>query len=63
MNAATRLLVVGASVASGALVTQLHEEGFSGAVTVVDADPDAPYDRPPLSKTFLADSAARPEAP
>ncbi|WP_190813262.1 NAD(P)/FAD-dependent oxidoreductase [Saccharopolyspora pogona] len=57
------VLVVGASVASGAFVAQLREDGFEGRVLVVDQDPDAPYDRPPLSKEFLADSAESPGAP
>lgn len=63
MNIADSLLVVGASVASGALVAQLREDGFTGRILVVDPDPDAPYDRPPLSKEFLAGSAERPPAP
>lgn len=32
----------------------LRSEGFDGPLAVVDADPDAPYDRPPLSKQVLA---------
>jgi 3-phenylpropionate/trans-cinnamate dioxygenase ferredoxin reductase component len=63
VNTAARVVVVGASVAAGALVAQLRNEGFLGHITVVDADPDAPYDRPPLSKQFLTDCADRPDAP
>ncbi|MER5221040.1 NAD(P)/FAD-dependent oxidoreductase [Streptomyces flaveus] len=63
MNATASLLVVGASVASGALIAQLRTDGFTGWITVVDEDPDAPYDRPPLSKEFLADSGRCPQAP
>jgi 3-phenylpropionate/trans-cinnamate dioxygenase ferredoxin reductase component len=59
----TRLLVVGASVSSGALISQLREDGFTGQIVVVDGDPDAPYDRPPLSKEFLATTTTRPAAP
>lgn len=57
------ILVLGASVASGALVAQLRTDGYAGPITVVDQDPDAPYDRPPLSKDFLAGTADRPQAP
>jgi 3-phenylpropionate/trans-cinnamate dioxygenase ferredoxin reductase subunit len=32
-------------------------------VTVVDPDPDLPYDRPPLSKGFLGSDRLRPDAP
>ena len=63
MNTFARLVVVGASVSSGALVAQLRADGFTGRIVVVDQDPDAPYDRPPLSKDFLGGTTARPEAP
>ena len=33
----------------------MRRAGFDGAITVVDPDPDAPYDRPPLSKGYLVD--------
>jgi NADPH-dependent 2,4-dienoyl-CoA reductase/sulfur reductase-like enzyme len=35
----------------------LRRCGFSGTVTIVDDDPDAPYDRPNLSKDYLAGNA------
>lgn len=57
------ILAVGASVATGALVSQLRSDGFEGRILVVDRDPDMPYDRPPLSKEFLAARTARPDAP
>jgi 3-phenylpropionate/trans-cinnamate dioxygenase ferredoxin reductase subunit len=56
------VLVIGASVATGALITQLRADGHAGRILVVDRDPDMPYDRPPLSKEFLADDIARPKA-
>jgi NADPH-dependent 2,4-dienoyl-CoA reductase/sulfur reductase-like enzyme len=31
--------------------------GYQGSVTIVDAEPDSPYDRPNLSKDFLAGNA------
>jgi 3-phenylpropionate/trans-cinnamate dioxygenase ferredoxin reductase subunit len=63
VNGASKILVVGASVATGAFVSQLRSEGFTGQVTVVDQDPDAPYDRPPLSKEFLGQTSHCPQAP
>lgn len=42
---------------------QLRADGHTGRILVVDRDPDAPYDRPPLSKDFLFAEAERPEAP
>jgi 3-phenylpropionate/trans-cinnamate dioxygenase ferredoxin reductase subunit len=50
-----RIVVVGASLAGWNAVTTLRREGFDGAVTVIGAEPELPYDRPPLSKGFLAD--------
>ena len=57
------VLVVGASTAAGAFVSQLRDDGFSGSVLVVEQDPDAPYDRPPLSKDFLGSGSVKPDAP
>jgi 3-phenylpropionate/trans-cinnamate dioxygenase ferredoxin reductase subunit len=63
MTPRVEVLVAGASVASGAFVSQLRDDGFTGLILLVDQDPDAPYDRPPLSKDFLGSGAAKPEAP
>lgn len=57
------VMVVGASVASAAMIERLHHEGFDGRIRVIDADPDAPYDRPPLSKDFLSGDTTDPGAP
>ncbi|MDP1702078.1 MAG: NAD(P)/FAD-dependent oxidoreductase [Aestuariivirga sp.] len=46
--------IVGASLAGGACITRLRELGFTGRIQAIDCDPFAPYDRPPLSKRFLA---------
>jgi NAD(P)H-nitrite reductase large subunit len=32
----------------------VRRQGFQGRLTIIDGDGDAPYDRPPLSKRFLA---------
>lgn len=63
MTPRVEVLVVGASVAAGALISQLRDDGFTGSILVVDQDPDAPYDRPPLSKDFLGSGTTKPEAP
>ncbi|GLY27204.1 NAD(P)/FAD-dependent oxidoreductase [Kineosporia sp. NBRC 101731] len=47
------LLVIGGGPAGLSAVRAYREEGGKGRVVVVCADPDAPYDRPPLSKDFL----------
>lgn len=55
------LLVIGGGPAGLAAVRAYRGEGGRGRVVVVSADPDAPYDRPPLSKDFLAGQHAEGE--
>lgn len=49
-----RVVIVGASLAGLRAAEQLRSLGFDGTVTMVGAEPHLPYDRPPLSKAFLA---------
>ncbi|MGH3516956.1 MAG: NAD(P)/FAD-dependent oxidoreductase [Haloechinothrix sp.] len=46
--------VVGASLAGLRSVEQLRLQGYDGRVVVIGEEPHRPYDRPPLSKAFLA---------
>jgi NADPH-dependent 2,4-dienoyl-CoA reductase/sulfur reductase-like enzyme len=46
--------VVGASLAGWSAARALRAQGFDGALTVIGAEAHRPYDRPPLSKEFLA---------
>ncbi|WP_236794740.1 NAD(P)/FAD-dependent oxidoreductase [Amycolatopsis sp. GM8] len=48
-----RCLIVGASAAGVAVAIELRNNGYTGAVTLIDADPNLPYERPPLSKSVL----------
>ena len=48
------VLIVGASLAGLHAAETLREEGFGGTIAVVDASPETPHDRPPLSKQVLA---------
>jgi 3-phenylpropionate/trans-cinnamate dioxygenase ferredoxin reductase component len=50
-------VIVGASVAGIAAADELRRLGYSAPVTVVDAQPHLPYDRPPLSKAVLTGQA------
>ncbi len=52
-----RIVVIGGGAAGFAAVDRLRKSGFDGALTVLSADADAPYDRPNLSKDYLAGSA------
>src|SRR5688500_11111869 len=47
--------VIGGSLAGISAARALREHGFDGHVVVVGAEDRLPYDRPPLSKEFLAD--------
>jgi len=48
------IVVVGASLAGMHAAHTLRKEGFDGSITVIDADANTPYDKPPLSKQVLA---------
>ncbi|MCZ1002538.1 FAD-dependent oxidoreductase [Streptomyces mirabilis] len=54
MTAQDRVLVVGASAAGLSTVEALRRKGYEGGITVLGAEPHAPYDRPPLSKQVLS---------
>jgi len=47
------VLVVGASLAGYSTARALRAHGYDGAITVVGEEAERPYDRPPLSKTYL----------
>lgn len=51
MNSTT--VIVGASLAGINAARTLRLQGQAGPIIVVDADPERPYDRPPLSKQML----------
>jgi 3-phenylpropionate/trans-cinnamate dioxygenase ferredoxin reductase subunit len=45
--------IVGASLAGGTAAATLRQEGFDGDVILIGAEPQPPYERPPLSKQYL----------
>jgi 3-phenylpropionate/trans-cinnamate dioxygenase ferredoxin reductase subunit len=47
------LVIVGASLAGGSAAVTLRQEGFEGRVILIGAEPQPPYERPPLSKEYL----------
>ncbi|MEO5904932.1 MAG: FAD-dependent oxidoreductase, partial [Gemmatimonadaceae bacterium] len=51
------IIIVGAGAAGNAGAEMLRREGYEGALTMIGADTDAPYDRPNLSKDYLAGNA------
>jgi NADPH-dependent 2,4-dienoyl-CoA reductase/sulfur reductase-like enzyme/nitrite reductase/ring-hydroxylating ferredoxin subunit len=54
-----RVVVVGGGAGGFAAAERLRREGFDGALTLLSADADPPYDRPNLSKDYLAGKAPR----
>lgn len=48
-----RIVIVGAGPAGLTAGRELRRLGFDGELTVIGAEPHAPYRRPPLSKEFL----------
>jgi 3-phenylpropionate/trans-cinnamate dioxygenase ferredoxin reductase subunit len=63
-----RIVIVGASLAGGTAAATLREAGFDGTIVLIGAEEHLPYERPPLSKSFLRgetqfeDALVRPEA-
>jgi len=56
-------LVIGAGPAGGAAARELARHAPPGSVLLVGEEPLAPYERPPLSKTTLADLANGADSP
>ncbi|MGW1964070.1 NAD(P)/FAD-dependent oxidoreductase [Streptomyces sp. NPDC001935] len=56
-HTARRVVVVGAGMAGVQTAVALREQGFTGTVTLIGAEPHQPYDRPPLSKAVLLGKA------
>ena len=51
------VLILGGGAAGHQAAETLRRDGYDGTVTIIEAGPDAPYDRPNLSKDYLAGTA------
>ena len=49
-----KIVIVGASLAGTRAAETLRSAGFTGEIVMVGAEQHMPYDRPPLSKNYLA---------
>ena len=47
-------VIIGAGQAGAQTVVSLRREGFDGRIVLIGDEPDLPYQRPPLSKAYLA---------
>lgn len=56
-HAPSRVVILGAGAAGNCTAETLRALGFAGDVTLVGADESVPYDRPNLSKDYLAGHA------
>ena len=56
-NDPQKIVIVGGGAAGFAAAEILRRHGFSGQLTMLSSDEDAPYDRPNLSKDYLAGTA------
>ncbi|MBR8385871.1 FAD-dependent oxidoreductase [Burkholderia cenocepacia] len=54
---AASVVIVGGGAAAIAAAVTLRQEGYPHAITLLSADADPPYDRPNLSKDYLAGTA------
>ncbi len=50
----SRIVIVGGGHAAGQAAASLRQEKFDGEITIVGEEPHPPYQRPPLSKQYLA---------
>lgn len=57
-----RLVVVGGSLSGLRAVEAARKAGFGGSITLIGGERHLPYDRPPLSKEFLDETAPGVEA-
>ena len=55
-------VIVGASLAGAKAAGELREHGFDGRVVLLGAEPERPYERPPLSKDYLQGKSERQKA-
>jgi 3-phenylpropionate/trans-cinnamate dioxygenase ferredoxin reductase subunit len=48
------IIIVGAGHGGAQAAVQLRQLGFDGSIAMIGEEPELPYERPPLSKDFLA---------
>jgi 3-phenylpropionate/trans-cinnamate dioxygenase ferredoxin reductase subunit len=56
------ILLVGGGVASASAADELRRQGFDGSVLLVGRELDPPYERPPITKSYLLGTSTRDDA-
>ena len=51
----SELVILGAGQAAAQLAASLRQGGYAAPIRMIGDEPFPPYQRPPLSKKFLAD--------
>src|SRR5918998_3887226 len=55
-------VIVGASLAGAKAAEELRQQGYDGRIVLIGAEPERPYERPPLSKEYLRGESPRAKA-
>ena len=55
-------VIIGASLAGAKAAEELRTQGFDGRVLLIGAEPERPYERPPLTKDYLRGESEREKA-
>ena len=55
-------VIVGASLAGAKAAEELRTSGFDGRIVLIGAEPERPYERPPLTKDYLRGESERDQA-
>lgn len=53
-----RIVIIGTGQGGFQAAASLRQEGFEGSITLIGEEPGLPYQRPPLSKAYMADGDA-----
>jgi 3-phenylpropionate/trans-cinnamate dioxygenase ferredoxin reductase component len=61
MTSTTTFVIVGGGLAGAKAAEALREQGFDGQIVLVSQEDHLPYERPPLSKEFLAGKQSLPD--
>src|SRR6266702_2519595 len=56
-DAPSSIVIVGGGLGGAKAAEALRDKGFTGPITLIGDEPHLPYERPPLSKDYLAGKA------